>query len=147
MKTIIVPSDLQTQSHTRIFDFHRLYTERLDGGNLRFENTNYLLCALGDGSLFYFSLNVEDGRPSNRKKVSLGKKLTTLKTFRSNDTVKVFVCPDRPTVIYSSNHKLVFSIVDFGEVIPTCPKNFSAYPDPLVLANTFVRIDKSQKLL
>ena len=26
---------------------------------VKFEGTNYLLCALGDGSLFYFVLNVD----------------------------------------------------------------------------------------
>ena len=27
-----------------------------------FEGIHYLLCALGDGSLFYFNLNIETGR-------------------------------------------------------------------------------------
>jgi len=28
-----------------------------------FEGINYLLCALGDGSLYYFVLNIETGKP------------------------------------------------------------------------------------
>lgn len=29
-----------------------------------FESSHYLLCALGDGALFYFGLNIETGRKS-----------------------------------------------------------------------------------
>ena len=35
-----------------------------------------------------------------------------LRTFKSLATTNVFACSDRPTVIYSSNHKLVFSNVN-----------------------------------
>lgn len=35
-----------------------------------FENTHYLLCALGDGSLCYFHLNPENGVLSDKRKVS-----------------------------------------------------------------------------
>ncbi|KZS01675.1 DNA damage-binding protein 1, partial [Daphnia magna] len=41
---------------------------------------------------------------------------------------------NRPTVIYSSNHKLVFSNVNLKEVAHMCPLNSEAYPDSLVLA-------------
>lgn len=34
-----------------------------------FENTHYLLCALGDGSLCYFHLNPENGVLSDKRKV------------------------------------------------------------------------------
>lgn len=34
-----------------------------------FENSQYVLCALGDGSLFYFSMNSKSGCLSDRKKV------------------------------------------------------------------------------
>lgn len=34
-----------------------------------FEGINYLLCALGDGSMFYFSLNKQTGLLSDKKKV------------------------------------------------------------------------------
>ena len=37
----------------------------------KFEGKNYLLCALGDGSLFYFLLTSQ-GRLSEKKKVTLG---------------------------------------------------------------------------
>ncbi|XP_016146949.1 DNA damage-binding protein 1-like, partial [Sinocyclocheilus grahami] len=37
-----------------------------------FESSHYLLCALGDGALFYFGLDIQTGVLSERKKVTLG---------------------------------------------------------------------------
>ncbi|CAJ0926367.1 unnamed protein product [Ranitomeya imitator] len=130
-----------------------------------FENSHYLLCALGDGALFYFSLNTETGTRviilvplrlctyvlvtsynpsdfsgllSDRKKVTLGTQPTVLRTFRSLSTTNVFACSDRPTVIYSSNHKLVFSNVNLKEVNYMCPLNSEGYPDRQVIGRTFL---------
>lgn len=36
-----------------------------------FGNKNYLLCALGDGSLCYFNFNIENGALSEKRKVSI----------------------------------------------------------------------------
>ncbi|XP_014678579.1 PREDICTED: DNA damage-binding protein 1-like [Priapulus caudatus] len=87
---------------------------------------------------------------SDRKKVTLGTQPTVLRTFRSLSTVNVFACSDRPTVIYSSNHKLVFSNVNLKEVSYMCPLNSDGYPDSLALANdstlTIGTIDEIQKL-
>nr|KAF6464763.1 damage specific DNA binding protein 1 [Rousettus aegyptiacus] len=48
-----------------------------------FESSHYLLCALGDGALFYFGLNIETGLLSDRKKVTLGTQPT------ADDLIKV----------------------------------------------------------
>ncbi|XP_021371372.1 DNA damage-binding protein 1-like isoform X1 [Mizuhopecten yessoensis] len=115
-----------------------------------FEGIHYLLCALGDGSLFYFNLNIDTGYFCEKRKVTLGTQPTVLKTFRSLSTTNVFACSDRPTVIYSSNHKLVFSNVNLKEVNHMCPLNSEGYPDSLALANdstlTIGTIDEIQKL-
>ncbi|KPP66140.1 DNA damage-binding protein 1-like, partial [Scleropages formosus] len=115
-----------------------------------FEGCHYLLCALGDGALFYFGLDLQTGVLSERKKVTLGTQPTVLRTFRSLSTSNVFACSDRPTVIYSSNHKLVFSNVNLKEVNYMCPLNSEGYPDSLALANnstlTIGTIDEIQKL-
>ena len=122
----------------------------------KFESTNYLLCALGDGSLFYFVLNTEVTAPGSsllkdKKKVTLGTQPTVLKKFRTQSTTNnVFACSDRPTVIYSSTQKLVFSNVNLREVKHMCPLNAEAYPDSLALATesvvTIGTIDEIQKL-
>ena len=94
-----------------------------------FEGHDYLLCALGDGSMYYFSLQKDAGTLRDKKKVTLGTQPTILRTFRSLNSTNVFACSDRPTVIYSSNHKLVFSNVNLREVNQMCSLNAEAYPD------------------
>lgn len=135
----------------------RIHTEKLGGEIIprsilitQFEGINYLLCALGDGSMFYFVIDKDSGRLKDQKKVTLGTQPTILKTFRSLSTTNVFACSDRPTVIYSSNHKLVFSNVNLKEVNHMCSLNAEAYPDSLALAtkNSVIlgTIDEIQKL-
>nr|CAG4647642.1 EOG090X00HD [Moina brachiata] len=115
-----------------------------------FEGTPYLLVAIGDGSLFYFTLNPVTHQLRDRKKVTLGTQPTILRPFKSQSTTNIFACSDRPTVIYSSNHKLVFSNVNLKEVSHMCPLNADSYPDSLVLATdtmvTIGTIDEIQKL-
>uniref|UniRef100_A0A0N7ZDQ0 DNA damage-binding protein 1 n=1 Tax=Scylla olivacea TaxID=85551 RepID=A0A0N7ZDQ0_SCYOL len=115
-----------------------------------FEGHHYLLCAMGDGQLFYFSYASATGYLSEKKKVVLGTQPTTLRRFRSLSSTNVFACSDRPTVIYSSNHKLVFSKVNLREVTHMCPLNAEAYPNSLALATsegiTIGTIDEIQKL-
>lgn len=115
-----------------------------------FEGNNYLLTALGDGSLFYFTLNPADGSLTDKKKVILGTQPTVLKTFTSNGVTNIFACSDRPTVIYSSNHKLVFSNVNLKEVKNMCSLNSEGFRDSLALASEsqllIGQIDEIQKL-
>jgi len=116
-----------------------------------FEGIPYLLCALGDGSLYYFLLNAKTGELTDKKKVTLGTQPTVLRSFKSSSySTNIFACSDRPTVIYSSNHKLVFSNVNLKEVNHMCPLNCEAYPDSLALTteNSLIigTIDEIQKL-
>lgn len=46
------------------------------------EGICYLLCALGDGSMFYFTVDQATGTLSNRKRVILGTQPTVLRSFR-----------------------------------------------------------------
>ncbi|KAI4365220.1 hypothetical protein MLD38_021226 [Melastoma candidum] len=82
-----------------------------------FEGIYYLLCALGDGHLLNFLLNMST---------------------------------DRPTVIYSSNKKLLYSNVNLKEVSHMCQFNSAAFPDSLAIAKegelTIGTIDDIQKL-
>lgn len=116
----------------------------------KFEGISYLLCALGDGRLFNFLLNLSTGELSDRKKVSLGTQPITLRTFSSKDTTHVFAASDRPTVIYSSNKKLLYSNVNLKEVSHMCPFNSAAFPDSLAIAKegelSIGTIDDIQKL-
>ncbi|XP_050685105.1 DNA damage-binding protein 1 isoform X1 [Leptidea sinapis] len=141
----------------RLPDLTPLHTEKLGGEIIPrsllisvLEDVWYLLCALGDGSMFYFTLDPATGLLTNRKKVTLGTQPTVLRSFRSLSTTNIFACSDRPTVIFSSNHKLVFSNVNLKEVTHMCSLNAQAYPDSLALATdstvTIGTIDEIQKL-
>ncbi|KXJ71791.1 DNA damage-binding protein 1 [Aedes albopictus] len=141
----------------RLPNLEVVHTEKLGGEIIprsilmaHFEGIVYLLCALGDGSMFYFVLDKNTNRLTDQKKVTLGTQPTILKTFRSLSTTNVFACSDRPTVIYSSNHKLVFSNVNLKEVNHMCSLNAEAYQDSLALAtkNSVIlgTIDEIQKL-
>jgi len=79
--------------------------------------------------LHHWALYGVSGMLSDKKKVILGTQPTILQMFRSMSTSNVFACSDRPTVIYSSNHKLVFSNVNLKEVGYMCPLNSEGYPD------------------
>ncbi|XVE48502.1 hypothetical protein DITRI_Ditri01bG0006900 [Diplodiscus trichospermus] len=115
-----------------------------------FEGISYLLCALGDGHLLNFQLNMSSGELTDRKKVSLGTQPITLRTFSSKNATHVFASSDRPTVIYSSNKKLLYSNVNLKEVSHMCPFNSAAFPDSLAIAKegelTIGTIDDIQKL-
>ncbi|CAN8246204.1 unnamed protein product [Cochlearia groenlandica] len=115
-----------------------------------FEGISYLLCALGDGHLLNFQLDKTTGQLKDRKKVSLGTQPITLRTFSSKNTTHVFAASDRPTVIYSSNKKLLYSNVNLKEVSHMCPFNSAAFPDSLAIARegelTIGTIDDIQKL-
>lgn len=115
-----------------------------------FEGTSYLLCALGDGHLLNFQVNMSNGELTDRKKVSLGTQPITLRTFSSKNTTHVFASSDRPTVIYSSSKKLLYSNVNLKEVGHMCPFNSAAFPDSLAIAKegelTIGTIDDIQKL-
>ncbi|KAG2276307.1 hypothetical protein Bca52824_058862 [Brassica carinata] len=111
---------------------------------------SYLLCALGDGHLLNFQLDTTTGQLKDRKKVSLGTQPITLRTFSSKSATHVFAASDRPTVIYSSNKKLLYSNVNLKEVSYMCPFNSAAFPDSLAIARegelTIGTIDDIQKL-
>ncbi|XP_052756442.1 DNA damage-binding protein 1 [Galleria mellonella] len=138
-------------------DLRPLHIEKLSGEIIPrsllicvLEGVCYLLCALGDGSMFYFTVDQQTGALACRKRVTLGTQPTVLRSFRSLSTTNIFACSDRPTVIFSSNHKLVFSNVNLKEVTHMCSLNALAYPDSLALATdstvTIGTIDEIQKL-
>ncbi|CAK8675984.1 unnamed protein product [Clavelina lepadiformis] len=116
----------------------------------QFDRINYLLVTLGDGTLIYFTLSATTGNLTDKKRVPLGTQPTSLRAFTSGGTRTVFACSDRPTVIYSSNKKLVFSNVNLKEVSHMCPLDSEGYPNSLALANGSTlligTIDEIQKL-
>lgn len=115
-----------------------------------FDSKNYLLVGLGDGSLMNFQIDAQTATLSERKRVSLGSQPISLSMFRSKETIHVFAACDRPTVIYSSNNKLLFSNVNTKEVNVMCSFDSEAFPECLALASeeelTIGTVDDIQKL-
>lgn len=115
-----------------------------------FEGVEYLLAGLGDGQLFSFVLDPASGSLSDRKTLSLGTQPISLRAFRTKATTHVFASSDRPTVVYSSNKKLLYSNVNLREVNHMCSFNSESFPDSLAVASdsalTIGTIDDIQKL-
>uniref|UniRef100_A0A7S3QK85 DNA damage-binding protein 1 n=1 Tax=Dunaliella tertiolecta TaxID=3047 RepID=A0A7S3QK85_DUNTE len=137
-----------------------------------FEGVPYLLLGLGDGQLHHWHLDTTTGAISERKKLVLGTKPILLRPFRSGGsnsssanggtsgggrsssassiTSSVFAASDRPTVIYSTNRKLMFSNLNENEVNHMASFNSASFPDSLALAKenslTIGTVDEIQKL-
>lgn len=96
----------------------------------------YLLCALGDGCLYYYTLDPHTGQLGNSKRVILGTKPVILRLFESGGTSHVFACSDHPTIIHPSHQKLLFSNVNVREVDYICTLNSEAFQDSLALVDS-----------
>jgi DNA damage-binding protein 1 len=131
---------------------------------ITFDSQPYVVISLADGPIVYYFLDVEQGILYERKKVALGTKPTTLTICQrtdlsinspaSNDPstqrTVLFACSDRPTVISSSNTKLVFSAVNLREIVCMCSFHSEFYGASLTLVTDMGvilgRIDDIQKL-
>jgi len=102
--------------------------------------------------LIAFILESTDMGPTlvGKKKVALGTQPISLAVFRNNGSNCVFAASDRPSVIYSTNEKLLFANVNVGEVTLASPFHSELFPDCLALASegslTIGTIDDIQKL-
>lgn len=116
----------------------------------KLENTIYLMVALGDGTLYYYHVDRDNGALLEMKKATVGTQPPSLNRFYSRGQMHVFVCSDRPAVIFSSNGKLVFSNVNLRIVTHVCALNSSSYRNSLVMSDgeTIVigTVDEIQKL-
>ncbi|KAF9327916.1 DNA damage-binding protein 1a [Podila minutissima] len=106
----------------------------------RFESVPYLLVGLGDGQLVTFILEAGLNQLNTPKKISLGTQPIILRHISSGqgsaNNGHVFACSDRPTVIYSSNRKLLYSNVNLKEVATACSFNCEAFPNSLAIVGS-----------
>lgn len=78
----------------------------------RLEEEDYLFVGMGDGYLSHFKFDSNSFSLSNKKTVSLATQPITLQPFKTNGVTNVFAACDRPTVVYSSNKKILYSNVN-----------------------------------
>lgn len=87
------------------------------------------------------SIDRTNGTLTEQKRVTLGTKPTVIQPFKSSNVTNVFACSDRPTVIYSSNHKLIFSNVNLKEVSYMTPLHSETYENRWIFSH--VRFHRS----
>jgi len=129
---------------------------------VKLEALAYLLVGLGDGRLITYNIDMEAPGaaaiattahaygdsdtavmmaqpPSLRNKRNgiLGTHPITFNCFSNADTLCVFAACDRPTVIYSKNGKLLFSVLDVNhtEFTNMAPFHSELFPDCLALCS------------
>ncbi|KAG0339195.1 DNA damage-binding protein 1a [Podila humilis] len=106
----------------------------------RFEGVPYLLVGLGDGQLVTFILETGFTQLNNPKKISLGTQPIILRQLSSAqgsaNNSHVFACGDRPTVIHSSNRKLLYSNVNLKEVAAATSFNCEVFPNSLAIVGS-----------
>jgi len=112
-----------------------------------------LFVGLGDGNLFSFDFirGSQIGQVLvNKKKIALGSRPISLSKFRSRDSTHIFVGSDRPTVIYSTGTKILYSNVNQREVTSMVSFSSEDFPDCLALASeenlTVGNLNEIQKL-
>ncbi|KAK3842433.1 MAG: UV-damaged DNA binding protein 1 [Linnemannia gamsii] len=117
----------------------------------RFEGVPYLLVGLGDGHLLTFALDVTLSSLPIPKKISLGTQPIMLRQISAaqgedgsnasgglttGKSDHVFACSDRPTVIYSSNRKILYSNVNLKQVATVASFNCAAFPNALAIVGS-----------
>ncbi|KAG0365622.1 DNA damage-binding protein 1a [Gamsiella multidivaricata] len=110
----------------------------------RFEGVPYLLAGLGDGQLLTFILDAALSTLPTPKRISLGTQPIMLRHISPNQggngtggaSSHVFACSDRPTVIYSSNRKLLYSNVNLKQVATVASFNCEVFPNALAIVGS-----------
>ena len=124
---------------------------------ITFDNQPYVFVSLADGPVVYYLFDSEKGLIYDRKKVPLGTKPTTLTICQqidhsspSTSRTVLFACSDHPSVISSSNSKIIFSSVNLREIVCMCSLNSEYYGSSLTLVTDMGvllgRIEDIQKL-
>ncbi|GIL77367.1 hypothetical protein Vretimale_2808 [Volvox reticuliferus] len=135
------------------------------------EGVPYCMVGLGDGALHTWRLDPATGGLSDKKRLVLGTKPIMLRTFRTAAAaagrdggngggsrsggsnaggVSVFAASDRPTVVYSSNKKLLYSNLNENDVAFLASFHSAPFPRSLAVASegalTIGTADDIQKL-
>jgi len=121
------------------------------------ENVMYLMVGLGDGVLLTYMLSMGAlALPGNAgfvgpcRRIALGSRPIQLEPFSTGGSPCIFVCCDRPTIVYSRHGKLLFSVVNIPEVSCMAPFNCEMFPDCMTLASgddlVIGTVDAIQKL-
>lgn len=100
---------------------------------------SYLLVGLGDGRLITYSVDFSSDLPSltNKRNGVLGTHRITFSVFTNAGAICVFAACDRPTIMYSKNGKILFSVLDVNQTEFTnmAPFHSELFPNCLALSS------------
>lgn len=100
---------------------------------------SYLLVGLGDGRLITYSVDFSSDLPSlaNKRNGVLGTHRITFSVFENAGALCVFAACDRPTIMYSKNGKILFSVLDVNQTEFTgmAPFHSELFPNCLALSS------------
>jgi len=99
----------------------------------------YLFVAMGDGTLYSYSVSETDGTFSEKKSIVLGTQSINLQTLGRKDRDGIFnvvaTC-DHPTLIYGEEGKLVYSAITADDQAAyIVPFDARAFPDSVIIAS------------
>ncbi|KAL5428547.1 hypothetical protein PMIN04_000694 [Paraphaeosphaeria minitans] len=96
-----------------------------------------LFAALADGSVVTYSFDVSTKKLSGRNSIILGTREATFRALpRGNGLYNVFATCEHPSLIYSSEGRLVYSAVTAEKATTVCPFDSEAYPNSIAIANS-----------
>lgn len=100
---------------------------------------SYLLVGLGDGRLITYTVDFSSDLPSltNKRNGVLGTHRLTFTCFENAGSLCVFAACDRPTIMYSKNGKILFSVLDVNQTEFTgmAPFHSEMFPNCLALSS------------
>ena len=100
---------------------------------------SYLLVGLGDGRLITYTVDFSTDLPSltNKRNGVLGTHRVTFSVFENAGALCVFAACDRPTIMYSKNGKILFSVLDVNQTEFTnmAPFHSELFPHCLALSS------------
>lgn len=93
-----------------------------------------MLVAMGDGTLYTFSLDIRKFSLSEGKAVTLGTQVFYFcKVPRENDTFSIFAACDYPNLIYGDDGRLMYSAVTADHVTQLQAFNTAAFPSAVAV--------------
>ncbi|KAM7541006.1 hypothetical protein Aperf_G00000026853 [Anoplocephala perfoliata] len=98
----------------------------------QFDDLIYVFAVSGDGTLFYYNVDCSNDTVAlrDRKQMNIGSTCQVrLVQWHSHGKRYIFLCSNRPCIIYSNRHKLVFANVNIKEVSFMAPLNVGPHVD------------------
>ncbi|KAJ4351757.1 uncharacterized protein N0V89_007100 [Didymosphaeria variabile] len=94
-----------------------------------------LFAAMADGTVVTYSFDTSTKQLSGRNSIILGTREATFRALpRGNGLYNVFATCEHPSLIYSSEGRLVYSAVTAENATTVCPFDSEAYPNSVAIA-------------